>query len=89
MSLFCSTRCNLHGGIGATVTIKTPAGPVWLTIPCALKENIFKRLAKQGCPIRWAEHHWKTLTANYGQPLTFPRIARCWNDAISNVTSLI
>ena len=48
--------------------IKTPAGPVWLTIPVRVKGKYFQKISEtEVSDPGWAEHHWKTLTANYGR----------------------
>jgi WbqC-like protein family len=48
--------------------IKTPEGPVWLTIPVRVKGKYFQKISEtEVSDPGWAEHHWKTLTANYGR----------------------
>ena len=46
--------------------IKTPHGPLWLTIPVAAKGRYTQRIDEtQISEPSWAERHWKTISNNY------------------------
>ena len=52
--------------------IKTPAGPVWLTIPVHAKGKYFQKISEtEVSDPEWAERHWKTLDGELwaGPPL--------------------
>ena len=74
--------------------IKTPAGPVWLTIPVQAKGKYFQKISEtEVSDPEWAERHWKTLVANYGRTPHFSAyretLERCYLDCTESRLSLI
>ena len=56
--------------------IKTPAGPIWLTVPVKSKDHFGKEirqieLANQD----WREKHWQTIEMNYKKAKYWPQYA--------------
>jgi hypothetical protein len=48
--------------------IKTPGGPLWLTIPVMTKGRFDQRICDtRTTDQRWAEKHWRTIRANYAR----------------------
>ena len=74
--------------------IKTPAGPVWLTIPVRVKGKYFQKISEtEVSDPQWAEQHWKTLTANYGRSPHFSAyrevLERCYLECNESHLSLV
>ena len=49
--------------------IKTPSGPIWLTVPVLTKGNFFQKISevKIDNQERWREKHYETLKRNYSK----------------------
>lgn len=67
--------------------IKTPNGPLWLTVPVNVKKNELMNLnevkiAEQHLPIEkcWQHKHWKAIELNYKKCLYFNKYAHFFND---------
>jgi hypothetical protein len=59
--------------------IKTPLGPVWLTIPVEVKGRYFQRICDtQISDARWQERHWQSIVHNYARAKHF----RTYRDAL-------
>jgi hypothetical protein len=53
--------------------IKTPTGPVWLTIPVQVKGKYFQKINETVISDpNWNKVHWKTIVQNYSQAKCFP-----------------
>ena len=56
--------------------VKTPQGLRWLTVPVAAKGRYDQTVRKMMIAgDRWADQHWKSLTANYARAPRFKEIA--------------
>lgn len=56
--------------------IKTPTGPLWLTIPVAVKGRYAQRIDETLiADPEWAEKHWRTLTHAYARTRYFDEVA--------------
>jgi hypothetical protein len=53
--------------------IKTPTGPMWLTIPVDVKGKYFQRIDETliSAP-EWYERHWQSIVHNYSRARHFP-----------------
>jgi hypothetical protein len=52
--------------------VKTPSGPVWLTIPVEVKGKYLQRIREtRVSDARWPEVHWKTIVHNYARARYF------------------
>lgn len=45
--------------------IKTPAGPLWLTIPVVTKSRFDQPIDEVEIAAPWAEKHWRSILSNY------------------------
>jgi WbqC-like protein len=53
-------------------TIKTPAGPLWLTIPVAVKGNFFQKIEETVVSDPgWAKKHWQSIVHSYSRARHF------------------
>ena len=56
--------------------IKTPQGPVWLTVPVKVKGKYHQRIRETEIDGReWAVAHWKSLALNYKKAPHFDEVA--------------
>lgn len=55
--------------------IKTPNGPLWLTVPVQVKGKFFQSIREtQIDGTEWADTHWKTITQNYKRAPYFDQV---------------
>src|SRR4051812_8378856 len=56
--------------------IKTPQGPIWITIPLQVKGRYHQRIDEMlVSDPAWAANHWKTLAHNYAAAPCFGEVA--------------
>lgn len=54
--------------------IKTPEGPMWLTVPVAVKGRFTQRIREtEIADARWAANHWQNIRRAYGRAPFFAR----------------
>lgn len=52
--------------------VKTPRGPVWLTIPVEVKGKYLQKIKDTVISdASWTRHHWETIVHNYGRAPCF------------------
>jgi len=62
--------------------VKTPAGPVWLTIPVDVKGKYLQKIKDTRiADPAWPEGHWKTIVHNYAKAACF----REYHDAFAEL----
>lgn len=57
--------------------IKTPRGPVWLTVPVQVKGKYHQKIRQTRIDgNNWASKHWRSLAQNYGRAPHFLQVAQ-------------
>jgi hypothetical protein len=67
--------------------LKTPAGPMWLTIPVEMKGQYLRRICdtRVSDPL-WNRRHWKIITQNYSRARFFGEYRQAFEDLYLNET---
>jgi hypothetical protein len=61
--------------------IKTPDGPMWLTIPVEVKGKYLQKIRETVIvEPEWNRKHWKTIVHNYSRARHFPMYAELFED---------
>ncbi|MBA4372492.1 MAG: hypothetical protein C0402_06475 [Thermodesulfovibrio sp.] len=61
--------------------IKTPTGPLWLTIPVEVKGKYFQKISETKVSANsWREKHWKAICHNYSKANFFKDYAALFED---------
>ncbi|MBA3656214.1 MAG: WbqC family protein [Gemmatimonadaceae bacterium] len=69
--------------------IKTPQGPIWLTIPVAVKGKYLQKISEtRVTDTDWAEKHWIALTRNYGKAPHFGMYRDRFQAAYENAATM-
>src|SRR6266571_7272773 len=68
--------------------IKTPMGPMWLTIPVEVKGRYSQRICETHISDPdWARRHWKSIAANYGRARHFKAYREAFEDLYLRATA--
>ena len=61
--------------------IKTPQGPIWLTIPVEVKGKYFQKINETKISdLTWNKTHWQTIKHNYGKAPFFQELSPYFED---------
>ncbi|MBT3306033.1 MAG: WbqC family protein [Rhodospirillaceae bacterium] len=65
--------------------VKTPQGPVWLSVPVKRKGYLEKKICdiEINNDVKWRHKHWNTLLHNYGKAPHFSNYAEYFEDVYS------
>ena len=65
--------------------VKTPQGPVWLSVPVKRKGYLEKKICdiEINNAVKWRHKHWNTLLHNYGKAPHFSNYAEYFEDVYS------
>ena len=66
--------------------IKTPQGPLWLSIPVISKNSRQKINQIKVADKSWAKNHWETIRRNYTKSTYFEKYKDCFESIYSELT---